>query len=191
MAPNAEPADFWLLLSESFFCYQKNYSPLDSSAFMLWLSHSVDLSSYTLKLLLVFSEDWIGSCFTWLHMSILGKRSTWAGPILESKGMRAIFQKKKGKIFENLGKDVQNLKTFWKRAASCVRPSHETARICPAEGTGERRKPWLFPCGTHFQNRFSEPIQNLHFVTVKSETLRPEYVSHYGWAWWYISWTRL
>ena len=37
-------------------------------------------------------------------------------PILESKGMRAIFQKrgkkmlKKGKIFENLGKNVQNLK---------------------------------------------------------------------------------
>ena len=37
-----------------------------------------------------------------------------AGPILESKGMRAIFQKKdkKGKIFENLGKNVQNLKIF-------------------------------------------------------------------------------
>ena len=34
-----------------------------------------------------------------------------AEPILESKGMRAIFQKK-GKIFENLGKYVQNLKIF-------------------------------------------------------------------------------
>ena len=36
------------------------------------------------------------------------------GPALESKGMRAIFQKKgeKGKMFENLGKDVQNLKIF-------------------------------------------------------------------------------
>ena len=40
------------------------------------------------------------------------------GPILESKDMHAIFQKKgkqmlkKGKIFENLGKNVQNLKIF-------------------------------------------------------------------------------
>ena len=34
-----------------------------------------------------------------------------AEPILESKGMRAIFQKK-GKMFENLGKYVQNLKIF-------------------------------------------------------------------------------
>ena len=38
-----------------------------------------------------------------------------AGSILEGKGMCAIFQKigkkmiKKGKIFENLGKNVQNL----------------------------------------------------------------------------------
>ena len=38
----------------------------------------------------------------------------YAGLILESKGMRAIFQKraKKGKIFENFGKNVQNLKIF-------------------------------------------------------------------------------
>ena len=41
-----------------------------------------------------------------------------AGPILESKGMHEIFQKKdktrakKGNIFENLGKNVQNLKIF-------------------------------------------------------------------------------
>ena len=43
------------------------------------------------------------------------------GPIQESKSMRAILQKKrkkgqknvtKGKIFENLGKNVQNLKIF-------------------------------------------------------------------------------
>ena len=54
-------------------------------------------------------------------------------PILESKGMHAIFQKKckkrqkkyiflktkKGKIFKNLGKKVQNL-IFWKRAGDCV-----------------------------------------------------------------------
>ena len=33
------------------------------------------------------------------------------GPILESKGMRAVFQKK-GKILESLGKNVQNLKIF-------------------------------------------------------------------------------
>ena len=41
-----------------------------------------------------------------------------SGPILESKSMHAIFQKmgkkilKKGKIFEILGKNVQNLKIF-------------------------------------------------------------------------------
>ena len=48
-----------------------------------------------------------------------------AGPFLESKDMRAIFQKKgkkrakkflkkatQGKIFEKLGKNVQNLKIF-------------------------------------------------------------------------------
>ena len=44
-----------------------------------------------------------------------------SGPILESQGMHAIFQKngekggemlKKGKIFENLGKNVQNSKIF-------------------------------------------------------------------------------
>ena len=42
-------------------------------------------------------------------------------PILESKGMRAIFREgankgkkmlKKGKLFENLGKNVQNSKIF-------------------------------------------------------------------------------
>ena len=48
-----------------------------------------------------------------------------SGPFVESKGMRAIFSEKelkrakkklkmfkKGKIFENLGKKVQNLKIF-------------------------------------------------------------------------------
>ena len=54
-----------------------------------------------------------------------------ARPILESKGMHAIFQKKgkkkkclksgkKGKIFENLGKNIQNLKIFGKRGGDCV-----------------------------------------------------------------------
>ena len=48
------------------------------------------------------------------------------GPILESKGMHAVFWKKgknifrKGKVFKNLGKIVQNLKVFWKRAGDCM-----------------------------------------------------------------------
>ena len=45
------------------------------------------------------------------------------GPILESKGMHAIFQKK-GKIFEYLGKNVQNLKIFGKRAGDCMQLLH-------------------------------------------------------------------
>ena len=38
----------------------------------------------------------------------------YAGPILERKGMGAVFQRKgkKGKIFENLGKNARNLKIF-------------------------------------------------------------------------------
>ena len=60
-----------------------------------------------------------------------------AGPTIESKGMRAIFNKKgkkkgkkrlktakKGKIFENLGKNVQNLKIFLKRAGLCMIIAH-------------------------------------------------------------------
>ena len=49
-----------------------------------------------------------------------------SGPILESKGMTAIFQKKgkeilkKDKIFENLGKNVQILKIHLKRAGDCM-----------------------------------------------------------------------
>ena len=51
---------------------------------------------------------------------------SFTGPILESKGMLVIFQKKgkdrakKGKIFENLGKNVQYMKIFLKRAGDCV-----------------------------------------------------------------------
>ena len=51
-------------------------------------------------------------------------------PILESKGMHAIFQKKKAKkgkkmlkkedIFENVGNNVHNLKLFLKRAGDCM-----------------------------------------------------------------------
>ena len=55
------------------------------------------------------------------------------GPILKSKVIQASFQKKgkkgqkmlkKGNLFENLGKNVQNLKIFLKRAGDCVRLSH-------------------------------------------------------------------
>ena len=56
--------------------------------------------------------------------------ATWAGPISESKGLHhPIFQKKgkmeqknvkKGKIFENLGISVQNLKILWKREGDCA-----------------------------------------------------------------------
>ena len=48
--------------------------------------------------------------------------SSLPGPILESKDMGVIFQKKgkemlkKCKIFENLGRNGLNLKIFWKRA---------------------------------------------------------------------------
>ena len=55
-----------------------------------------------------------------------------SGPILESKGMLAIFQRKgnktdkKGKIFENLGENVQNLKIFLKRAGDCLQLLHAT-----------------------------------------------------------------
>ena len=50
-----------------------------------------------------------------------------AGPILESKDISAVFQKKdkemlkKEKILGNMGKNVQNLKIFWKRAGDCMR----------------------------------------------------------------------
>ena len=46
---------------------------------------------------------------------------------LESKGMRANFQKrgnkmlKRDKTFENLAKNEQYLKIFWKRACDCLR----------------------------------------------------------------------
>ena len=54
-----------------------------------------------------------------LHSSIF--RLNTPGPVLKSKGMPAIFQKKdkkilkkgkKRKIFENLGKNMQNMKIF-------------------------------------------------------------------------------
>ena len=58
------------------------------------------------------------------------KISLMSGPVLESMGRQTIFHKKdqksakKGKIFENLGKNAQNFKIFSKRATSCVQLSH-------------------------------------------------------------------
>ena len=54
--------------------------------------------------------------------SILKIYSTFqlAGPILESNGMGAIFQKK-GKIFQNLGEKVQSWKYFQKGQADSMR----------------------------------------------------------------------
>ena len=48
------------------------------------------------------------------------------GPILESKGKHVIFQKKgkKGQHIWNLGKNIQNLQIFWKRACDCMWLSH-------------------------------------------------------------------
>ena len=73
----------------------------------------------------------INICYCWQVFGEPFFRNTDdAGPILESKGMGPIFQKKKkrgtkkGKIFENLGKNVQNLKIFWKREDDCVRLLH-------------------------------------------------------------------
>ena len=42
-----------------------------------------------------------------------------AGPILEIQGLGVIF-KKEGKIFENMGKNVWDLKIFWKVAGDCM-----------------------------------------------------------------------
>ena len=39
------------------------------------------------------------------------KLTVYAGSIVDNKGMHVIFQKK-GKILENLGKNVQNLKIY-------------------------------------------------------------------------------
>ena len=64
-------------------------------------------------------------------------------PILESKGMRAIFRKraKKGKI----------LKIFWKRAASCVRRSH---------AWNSENMPWLFEYFKKVETAVSESARN-------------------------------
>ena len=60
-------------------------------------------------------------------------------PIQESKGIRAIFRKmakkaKKGKIFEDLSKNVENLKKKLKKGSLvCEYCIFETARICPGQ----------------------------------------------------------
>ena len=40
-------------------------------------------------------------------------------PILENKAMGVIFQKNR-KMFENIDKNLQNLKIFWKRAGDYI-----------------------------------------------------------------------
>ena len=68
--------------------------------------------------------------------------AAFSGAILESKGNAYDFSeklqkrpknwKKKGdKIFENLGKNVQNLKILWKKAGDCVRLSHTNSQKMP------------------------------------------------------------
>ena len=48
----------------------------------------------------------------------------YSGPILESKGM-CDFSGKGQNIWKvGLGKNVQNLKIFWKRTGDCVKLSH-------------------------------------------------------------------
>ena len=48
----------------------------------------------------------------------------------------------KDKIFENLRKNVQNLKIFWKRATSyaCYYRMHEAARICPGLSNNSQKQ---------------------------------------------------
>ena len=75
-------------------------------------------------------------------------QSAYPGPILESKGTHVILQQKdkSSANIENLGKNVQNLKIFWKGAASCVWLfMHETARICPATLPVFISKAWYLP----------------------------------------------
>ena len=63
--------------------------------------------------------------------------ASFTGPLLQGKDMCTNFQKKgkkrtkEGKIYENLGKNVQNLNFFFlKRASSCMLLLHEWNRIC-------------------------------------------------------------
>ena len=64
-------------------------------------------------------------CMTMHTIMLILQWRNITGSILESKGMCGIFQKKgqkkKGEILENVGKNVQNMKIFWKKARDCVR----------------------------------------------------------------------
>ena len=64
-------------------------------------------------------------CMTMHTIMLILQWRNKTGSILERKGMCGIFQKKrakkkKGEILENLGKNVQSLKIFWKKASDCV-----------------------------------------------------------------------
>ena len=65
-------------------------------------------------------------CMTMRTIMLILQWRNKTGSILERKGMCGIFQKKrakkkkKGEILENLGKNVQSLKIFWKKASDCV-----------------------------------------------------------------------
>ena len=75
---------------------------------------------------IIFLIDiFISTFFTFevfIHLTFFVSLSSTTGPILESKGMHAIFSKKGAKYLKIWTKI--NLKVFWKRAASCVELSH-------------------------------------------------------------------
>ena len=97
--------------------------------------HNQVFQMYNFDVMMSICTTWLSKCTTtlsnihtsfislYVHIHKLSPFLVWlmyiTGPILESKGMHAIFQEKgkKGKMFENL-------KIFWKRAASCVQLSH-------------------------------------------------------------------
>ena len=108
----------------------KNYNFFSKAHHLRSLDQALNTSQYisilTLRCILYDTYSQPMSIFTnsniFRHIHILfrhiqsycGIFRNLSGPILESKGMRSIFQKKgkKGKIFENLGKNVQNLKVL-------------------------------------------------------------------------------
>ena len=70
---------------------------------------------------------WVMNLFLFCVMFFI-KKGSFPAKTAESKGIDVIFHKKKGKkmlikgkIFGNLGKNVRDLKIFWKRAGDCVR----------------------------------------------------------------------
>ena len=92
--------------------------------------------------------------------------------------MRTIFQKnckkdqkiekKGGKIFENLGKNVQNLKIFWKKAGDCVRLSHTNSQKMPCFFISSKATVWKsymqsFNNADRYRCIFYYPNQDLTF----------------------------